>query len=392
MHARSPLIAGTLAFGMLAGHALAQPPAAPPGQAPAVDGPRIEVVFVLDTTGSMGGLIEGAKQKIWSIAGHMATAEPAPHVRMGLVAYRDRGDDYVTLRTDLTDDLDALYADLMGYVAAGGGDGPESVNQALHEAVDAFAWSPDDEDVLRLIYLVGDAPPHMGYADDVTYTDTTALAAELGLVVNTIQCGQSSETARVWQAIAQSTEGDYFQIDQSGGTVAVSTPYDAELAALNAELGQTMYAYGDGAARATFEARRGRAGGLDAAAAPEALADRAAYNQTAAGRRNLYGEQELVRDVVEGTVALEEIAPGELPDDMRDMTPAERAEHVERVAAERDALNARIQELVGQRLAYLRTRSEADGDGFDGRVFESLRRQASGRGFAIGKDAGRRTD
>ena len=37
-------------------------------------GPRIEVVFVLDTTGSMSGLIEGAKQKIWSIANAMASA------------------------------------------------------------------------------------------------------------------------------------------------------------------------------------------------------------------------------------------------------------------------------------------------------------------------------
>jgi hypothetical protein len=96
--------------------------------------PRIDVVFVLDTTGSMGGLIQAAKEKIWSIATTMASAQPAPVIRMGLVAYRDRGDAYVTRVVDLSDDLDSLYATLMDFQAAGGGDGPESVNQALHTA------------------------------------------------------------------------------------------------------------------------------------------------------------------------------------------------------------------------------------------------------------------
>src|SRR5580765_6465297 len=97
--------------------------------------PEIEVAFVLDTTGSMGGLIQAAKEKIWAIANTLATTKPAPHIKLALVAYRDRGDDYVTRRTDLTDDLDVVYKELMGLQAQGGGDGPESVNQALHEAV-----------------------------------------------------------------------------------------------------------------------------------------------------------------------------------------------------------------------------------------------------------------
>ena len=87
--------------------------------------PRVEVVFVLDTTGSMGGLIKAAKEKIWSIATTLASAQPAPEIRMGLVAYRDRGDAYVTRVVDLSDDLDSLYSTLMDFQASGGGDGPE---------------------------------------------------------------------------------------------------------------------------------------------------------------------------------------------------------------------------------------------------------------------------
>src|SRR5712671_8239886 len=105
--------------------------------------PRIEVCFVLDTTGSMGGLIEGAKQKIWSIANEMISAQPTPELRLGLIGYRDRGDEYVVKSFDLTNDIDAVYADLRGFTAGGGGDTPESVNEALNEAATRMSWSAD---------------------------------------------------------------------------------------------------------------------------------------------------------------------------------------------------------------------------------------------------------
>src|ERR1044072_3947248 len=58
--------------------------------------PKVEVVFCLDTTGSMGGLIEAAKQKIWSISNQIANGKPIPELKIGLVAYRDKGDAYIT--------------------------------------------------------------------------------------------------------------------------------------------------------------------------------------------------------------------------------------------------------------------------------------------------------
>jgi hypothetical protein len=79
----------------------------------AVAKPAVEVAFVLDTTGSMGGLIEGAKRKIWSIATAIVDANPDADVRMGLVAYRDIGDEYVTKKFELTTDIQDLYANLL---------------------------------------------------------------------------------------------------------------------------------------------------------------------------------------------------------------------------------------------------------------------------------------
>ena len=80
---------------------------------------EVEVVFCIDTTGSMGGLLKGAQQKIWSICNQVAGGRPTPALRVGLVAYRDKGDEYVTRVHDLGDDLDAVYADLKTFVATG---------------------------------------------------------------------------------------------------------------------------------------------------------------------------------------------------------------------------------------------------------------------------------
>ena len=75
--------------------------------------PIVEVGFVLDTTGSMGPLIEGAKRKIWSIATSIVDTNPDAEIRMGLVAYRDIGDEYVTKVFPLTTDIQDLYANLL---------------------------------------------------------------------------------------------------------------------------------------------------------------------------------------------------------------------------------------------------------------------------------------
>src|SRR4051812_3213908 len=178
--------------------------------------PKVEVVFCLDTTGSMGGLIDGAKAKVWAICNQIAAGKPTPDLKVGLVAYRDKGDAYVTKVTDLTDDLDKVHAELKTFQAAGGGDTPEHVNQALHDAVHKVKWS-DDKRTLRIIFLVGDAPPHMDYKDDVKYPQTCQKAVAKGIIINTIQCGTDADCTKYWRDIAAKSEGSYAAIPQSGG-------------------------------------------------------------------------------------------------------------------------------------------------------------------------------
>ena len=184
--------------------------------------PRIEVCFVLDTTGSMGGLIEGAKQKIWSIANEMISTKPTPELKLGLIGYRDRGDEYVVKSFQLTDDIDSIYGHLRDFKAEGGGDEPESVNEALAEAIEKMPWSQDRK-VLKIIFLVGDAPPHLDYADGPKYPELCRIAAKKDLIINTVQCGNIAETTPIWKEIAKLSEGSYAAIAQSGGVAVIAT-------------------------------------------------------------------------------------------------------------------------------------------------------------------------
>ena len=350
---------------------------------------RVEVVFVLDTTGSMGGLIEAAKEKIWSIATTMAQAQPAPEIRMGLVAYRDRGDAYVTRLVDLSDDLDTLYATLMDLQADGGGDGPESVNQALYEAVHNMSWSQGSH-AYKTVFLVGDAPPHMDYRDEVSYPDTLRAAAAKGIVVNAIQCGQNGQTTREWQQIAELGLGRYFQVEQAGSAVAIATPFDEKLAGLSAALDATRLYYGTAEEKRKQRHRLEAADKLHATSSLESRARRATFNASLSGADNLLGEGELIEDVASGRVDLDTIEPQQLPEPLQAMAPEAQQALIAETARRRGDLQEQIQELAEQRSTYLKQKVEELGGArgsLDHKIYTAVREQAGKKGLQYQADA-----
>jgi Mg-chelatase subunit ChlD len=339
----------------------------------------IDVVFVLDSTGSMSGLIEGAKQKIWSIANAIATAEPRPQIRMGLVSYRDREDAYITRISKLTDDLDYFYSDLMQVEAGGGGDTPESVNQALHEAVTRITWS-DDRSTLRLLYLVGDAPPHMDY-DEVQYPESARLAAERDIFINTIQCGKMGGTREVWREISSLARGQYFAIDQSGGVRSIESPFDGELARLSRESDGTFLPYGSESEIVAQKEKQRVAREIDEAASKSALAERAVFKNSSAGKASFGGGKEFLQDVESGDVDLGTLEEAELPDALQAVPEAEREQWIADQIARRRGLREEIVWLNDKRMKWLAANNPDGDDGFDHKVLEALRRQASTKGI-----------
>ncbi len=342
--------------------------------------PRIEVVFALDTTGSMSGLINGAKQKIWSIVNQMASANTTPEIRIGLIGYRDRGDQYVTKRFDLTDDIDTLYGNLQNFSADGGGDTPESVNQALDEAVTQMSWSRS-QDVYKVIFLVGDAPPHMDYQDDVAYTTSVKGANRRGIVINTIQCGGRSETATVFASIAKLAQGRFASISQDGAMVATHTPMDEELTALNRALAGTIVAYGAESEKSELRDKMSRS----LAAEPAAAASRLSYFAKQGGVANS-GRGDLIDALSDDEVDLDDLTEEELPSEMMSMSAPERTTYLRQKTLQRDEIKSKIATLVESRDAYLKEESskraaKGRSSAFDDNLLETLRSQAAKKGI-----------
>jgi Mg-chelatase subunit ChlD len=369
------------------------PPPVPPPDPPEVsmnNKPSLEMVFVLDTTGSMGGLLEGAKQKIWSIVNEVMQSPSRPAVRVGLVAYRDRGDAYVTRVLPLTNDLDKVYSTLMEYKAEGGGDTPEDVRRALADGVHEAGWSQSSSSIAQILFLVGDAPPHEDYQNEPSTEVSVGDASRAGIIINTIQCGNMSETTQVWQAIAGRGQGQYFSIAQNGGVQAISSPYDKQIAELGAKLGATYMAYGGGAGEAgerhRSEARAGQAAKETAVAlsAPASAAADRAINKVVNSDAYI---GDLLQGIENGTLKLDSVADPELPAELRKLSINERKTEIAKRLAERARLRAEIMSLSKQRDEFIsgeRKKQVAAGSkdaGFDVAVSRALKVQVEKKGI-----------
>ena len=351
--------------------------------------PKIEVVFVLDTTSSMSGLIDAAKEKIWSIASTMASAQTAPDIKMGLVAFRDRGDAYITKTIALSSDLDSMYSKLMDFKAEGGGDGPESVNKGLYDAVHKMPWSQDKK-TYKVVFLIGDAPAHMDYQDDVKYPETIAFAQKSGIVINAIQSGENKKTSQNWQQIASLGQGKYFQVENNGNAVAIATPFDKELAELSVELDETRVYFGNKEAKVKQQKKVAASRKLHSESSEKSLARRVTYNTSESGTSNFLGDGELVDAISSGKTKLSSIAKTELPKEMQDMTKKAQQVYISGRAEKRAALKKNIKQLAEKRDTFLKEKVVevgANKDSFDARIFSAIQSQASEKGMIYTEDS-----
>jgi Mg-chelatase subunit ChlD len=349
--------------------------------------PQVEIVFAVDTTGSMGGLIDGAKRKIWAIANEVARAQQKPEVKIGLVAFRDRGDAYVTQTTPLTDNLDAVYETLMALRADGGGDTPEDVNAALTDAVHKMEWS-EKKGTLKMIFLVGDAPPHMDYEQQVRWQKTAQEAIRKNIYINTVQCGLDGETTTVWKQIAHAAEGRYAAIPQDGGVrVAAVTPFDSELGKLANELDETNFTYGRESERKAKVATRAKAGEY-AAAAPAASSAERAVAKSSLGSGMRADEDIITLAETSGGAgrALDKVAVADLPDEFKGKSKDEQTKIVETNVAKRKAIKTKIAELSKKRDAHLAAAAKASpapaADSFDSEVNAAMHAEGEKAGLS----------
>ncbi|MEB3223314.1 MAG: vWA domain-containing protein [Candidatus Sericytochromatia bacterium] len=185
-------------------------PVARPGS-----GAPLDVAFVIDATGSMGGEIRKFQASMGSIAERIKMLPQAPQVRFALVSYRDQGEAYVTKVENFTSSMGDFQARLNEVSASGGGDKPEDMEAALRDTVNTLAWTADG--AVRLSFVVADAAPHTDYPQATPYTASMARAAATGVKFYPI--GASSlerEGEYVMRQLAQWTMGQYLFVTRGG--------------------------------------------------------------------------------------------------------------------------------------------------------------------------------
>ncbi len=164
----------------------------------------IDVVFILDSTGSMSEEIAAVKDTIKKVAATVRQLNVS--VRVGLVEFKDRSDSFVTKVYPMTSNVTRFAKRVSQIYASGGGDMPESVNEGLSVALNRLKWN--SRAVARLAFLIGDAPPHLDYQQDVSYTVSARKAARKGIQLYTIAAsGMNGLGQVVWRQLAQYTGG-----------------------------------------------------------------------------------------------------------------------------------------------------------------------------------------
>jgi hypothetical protein len=345
--------------------------------------PVIQLAILLDTSGSMEGLIEQAKTQLWKIVNEMATAKQdgeSPMLEVGLYEYgKDSipaSEKYLRMITPLTTDLDLISEELFKLKTNGG---DEYCGTVIQSAVRSLKWNKDNN-LLKVIFIAGNEPFTQGSVD---YKESCKEAVTNGIIVNTIFCGNNTEGINTfWKDGADRADGKYMNIDHNQKIVHIPAPQDKEINDLGKQLNTTYVAYGQYGA-----SKKMRQEAQDANAAsvsPQALAQR-----SAAKAKKMYtnADWDLVDASKEGNVKVEELEKEALPEEMKKMSKTERKEYIEKKQKEREKIQKRINELSKERDKYVaeQRKKEAGADTLDDAIITAVRSQAAKKNYKFEK-------
>lgn len=308
---------------------------------------RIELAICLDTSGSMSGLINAARQKLWDIVNELALAKPEPDLRVALLSY-GHGDHaesgHILMQTGLTDDLDTVYQKLMALQITGSN---EYVGWVVNDAATKLEWS-DAKDALKIIFVAGNESADQA-REKYDYRKVCADAIAKGIVVNSIYCGNPTDNiAPGWQEVAKLADGHFAAIDQNNGVITISTPFDDKIAALNAKLNETYVPYGPngqiGAANQVAQ---------DANSVSQGSANIAARAVTKAQSFYSNGSWDLVDARNGKDFDIEKVKKEDLPENMQKMNVEEQKAYLDKMQAQRASVQTEINGLATQRRQYI---------------------------------------
>ena len=369
-----------VAAGVLVNLAMAKEPATSASTKEAKK-PLVQIAILLDTSGSMEGLIEQAKSQLWKICNEFIKARQdgvAPEVQVALYEYGKSSlkaeTGWIRQIQPLTQDLDKISEELFALRTNGG---EEYCGWVIKCAVDELAWDPA-ADVYKAIFIAGNEPFTQG---KVNYAEACKAAINKGIIVNTIHCGSEADGVKTkWKDGADLADGKYLVIDQNRAVVSIVTPLDKEIATLGVELNKTYLAYG-----VAGKASASRQVAQDANVAALAPASGALVQRSVAKASANYQNSawDLVDAAKDRNFEISKLKTEELPVAMQKMDSAERKAFVEKNSQERAELQAKINQLNREREKYVAQRmKEATGTNtLDAAVITAVREQSTKRNF-----------
>jgi len=332
----------------------------------------VDVVVMLDTSGSMENLLDATRARVWDVVNELARMKPTPELRVGLVSFgtdkatEDQG--FIIQHLDLTGELDEVYAELMGLTIGGG---TELVGRALNEALDGMSWSPE-YNALRVVFVAGNESADQGIEDD-DFRIAAHAARDRGIIVNALYAGNREQgVVEKWHEVAQAGEGNFSAIDPSTGSIQIAAPQDDLLLELNGRLNTTYVPYGEKGLD-----------GLTNQIAQDSNASRLGVQSGGALYNN--ASWDLVDKTLEEGFDWDTISLADLPEEMQSMTLDESAEFIEVKRAQRETIQLEIQTASAEREVFVKQAiAKRIGEAGIGEAMrKSIRDQALAKGFTL---------
>lgn len=347
----------------------------------AIDGPLVQIAVLLDTSGSMQGLIEQAKTQLWKLVNEFITAKQDGKTPVVQVALYEYGKDalkskehWIRQIQPLTRDLDKVSEELFALTTNGG---EEYCGAVIQRATLDLAWDANPK-VYKAIFIAGNEPFTQGPIDS---KQSCKDAIAKGIIVNTIHCGSEAQgIAEHWNQGALLADGKYLVIDQNQAIVHIEAPQDKEIVKLNEELNKTYINYGSAAPAAKA---RQVAQDSNAAAKPESGAQVQCIVSKASANYFNSG-WDLVDASKDKSFDITKVKEADLPEEMKKMTFEERKAHLMKKTAERAEIQKKVLTLNKEREAYVTTqrKESAKNDTLDTAMVKALRTQAEKKGIA----------
>lgn len=310
---------------------------------------KIQVAILLDTSGSMDGLIEQAKSRLWNIVNTLTTLKysgKTPTIEIALYEYGNDGiaaeKNHIRQVTPLTTDLDLISEKLFSLRTNGGS---EYCGAVISDATKELKWD-DGKNNMKLVYICGNEGFNQG---PINYKEAISAALKKDIYIHTIFCGNQNDGIQLlWKDGADVAQGKYFNIDSNQTIQYITTPYDVRINELNIKINMTYLSYG-----AQGEAKKMNQAVQDKNAESISVANftERAVSKSKAVYTN--SEWDLVDKVKDDKDAISKLKPEELPVELKGKSEKEIKIIVDEKTKEREAIQKEIAELAKKRQEYI---------------------------------------